>query len=101
MSHSRFQQLTRDLLAMPPLSRSRDATMTYTSYRGRHFLPTLLPMMGAPASDRAAAGNWRDLSDPHSRTEACSMSTRYNGGKDLRAQQVKVAAITALTAMCM
>eukprot|EP00971_Amphidinium_carterae_P278715 5532895-Amphidinium_carterae.1 len=28
------------------------------------------------------------------------MATRYDGGKDLRAQQAKVAAITALTALC-
>eukprot|EP00971_Amphidinium_carterae_P144776 2868635-Amphidinium_carterae.2 len=100
MSHSKFQALTRELLQMRPLCKPMAMAATYTSYRGRHFLPTLLAMLGASSQDQAAAGNWRDLNDASARHESQSMPTRYDGSKCLRSQQVKVAAVSALSQAC-
>eukprot|EP00971_Amphidinium_carterae_P286711 5692259-Amphidinium_carterae.1 len=57
-------------------------------------------MLGASPQDRAAAGNWRDLQDGRARQESQSMAARYDGGKLLRSQQVKVAAVSALSQAC-
>ena len=102
LRYGRFQAATSKLLQCPPLEMSAAEAAKNTTYKGRRILPTAAGLLHLISEERAALGNWKDLSsrDAEAGKASTNMGTRYDASRLSLSARTKVMCVQALSRAC-